>query len=1056
MENKTVRVRTTPGVDKNIMVELNQDFDFLEILSIKISQQDIYQSFCADYGVLIGRVIANRGFGIPNAKVSVFIPISSEDQRNELIAELYPYKTVTSKDADGYRYNLFLSDTTCSINQPIGTFPTKEELLNNDIQLEIFDKYYKYTTKTNSAGDYIIFGVPTGEQTIHLDVDLSDIGLLSMRPYDLIERGYSEKLFNGYTRFSSSDNLDELPQVKTQTKGVEVVPFWGDTEVCNFGITRVDFNAGVEIVPTAIFMGSVFTDTKKNDLGKNCGVTNDMGEQCELTTKAGVIDILRISYDNNGDPYEIEDFTPVAGKDLIDDDGVFTLTLPMYYDRVVTDEFGNLVPSIEPGVGVPTKGKYRFKVKFNEPGESKNRTTASLIVPSLNRIHGGTVGTEQQRWVKGLVSSVYTNSNQPNTSQIHGSENLAVIPLGTNPNNFLSAYNIPFICPTQTLTYFGVQQNPAAPQVYTKTIESDMELDFHTFEWKQVYTISHFIKKFKKGDNRLSFLGIKGCDECDYNNYFPFTTAVKKSSFGFFLQRILINIVASLLQALIFLASLSICGSYRLLDGGKCRKLIDIQPFAFIADIFGGSFELECGSEVYTIPLNCNPGGCSCSGDPILYGDDSDGNSPCCVDSDGNCQTDSCIGLAFIGPNGCNSVNQLELWKCCSLYNAAKENKAIKFTFFDAWLNGSAYLFQFQAKVKRKNNGEVKYKFCGPGSDNLGGDNFATKYSVTGFPDQINEEKTCSSGGCLVMGPSINPSDKSYVGGNCSIRVPRNSPGIVNGANDTGEFVYCNWVSSTKIVSLGPIEMCEDAFSDIQRCIYTNTENLSGNSVLDCSIADLRLGDGINPYEGDNLGVVSPYVIPSPGTTISYNAPHVIKIGTGGESGFDRQETTRKIDSTSYVDPEPVFVYLLQQDGCDYGKLFIDKSDCPECHEEELTDVNFKSVREVCKIHNTIVTVPVAIPGGGYDLDNPEVWDVTGIASSIDPTAIDGPFEVDTLLRDRYHPNPNNSSTYAPSSYSFLSSAHIDPKTNMPYFYFGLIPGKTAMDKFKQKYLVNK
>ena len=40
-------------------------------------------------------------------------------------------------------------------------------------------KYYKYTTRTNEAGDYMIFGVPVGSQTIHVDIDLSDIGILS-------------------------------------------------------------------------------------------------------------------------------------------------------------------------------------------------------------------------------------------------------------------------------------------------------------------------------------------------------------------------------------------------------------------------------------------------------------------------------------------------------------------------------------------------------------------------------------------------------------------------------------------------------------------------------------------------------------------------------------------------------------------------------------------------------------------------------------------------------------------------------------------------------------
>ena len=90
--SNSYRIRTTPGVDKNIRIKLEQDFDFLEILSLKINQEDLYQTFCSDYGVVVGRVIINKGFGIPNAKVSVFIPITSEDQKNQLYHKHNSYK----------------------------------------------------------------------------------------------------------------------------------------------------------------------------------------------------------------------------------------------------------------------------------------------------------------------------------------------------------------------------------------------------------------------------------------------------------------------------------------------------------------------------------------------------------------------------------------------------------------------------------------------------------------------------------------------------------------------------------------------------------------------------------------------------------------------------------------------------------------------------------------------------------------------------------------------------------------------------------------------------
>jgi hypothetical protein len=35
----------------------------------------------------------------------------------------------------------------------------------------------------------MIFGVPLGNYTVHVDVDISDIGIISQRPYDLISQG---------------------------------------------------------------------------------------------------------------------------------------------------------------------------------------------------------------------------------------------------------------------------------------------------------------------------------------------------------------------------------------------------------------------------------------------------------------------------------------------------------------------------------------------------------------------------------------------------------------------------------------------------------------------------------------------------------------------------------------------------------------------------------------------------------------------------------------------------------------------------------------------------
>jgi hypothetical protein len=100
--SKSYRIRTEPGVDKSLNVQIEQDFEYLEILSLKLLQSEIYTRQCSDYGVIIGRVSVNNGFGIPNAKVSIFIPLESEDEENPIISELYPYKTLNDVNEDGY------------------------------------------------------------------------------------------------------------------------------------------------------------------------------------------------------------------------------------------------------------------------------------------------------------------------------------------------------------------------------------------------------------------------------------------------------------------------------------------------------------------------------------------------------------------------------------------------------------------------------------------------------------------------------------------------------------------------------------------------------------------------------------------------------------------------------------------------------------------------------------------------------------------------------------------------------------------------------------------
>lgn len=85
--NKNYRIRTEIGKDNkdaSIHVKLDRKYNVLEIMSLKINQESAYKFHTSDYGVIAGRVLANEAFGIPNAKISLFIPIDNMDIKHFL------------------------------------------------------------------------------------------------------------------------------------------------------------------------------------------------------------------------------------------------------------------------------------------------------------------------------------------------------------------------------------------------------------------------------------------------------------------------------------------------------------------------------------------------------------------------------------------------------------------------------------------------------------------------------------------------------------------------------------------------------------------------------------------------------------------------------------------------------------------------------------------------------------------------------------------------------------------------------------------------------------
>ena len=507
---KSYRIRTNVGVDKSVSISIDQEFEYLEILSLKVLQSDIYTRVCSDYGVVIGRVSVNDGFGIPNAKVSIFIPLTNEDAEDPIISQIYPYRTVLDVNDDGYRYNLLPYEPSYSAHLPTGTFPSKIDVLTNPTLIEVYDKYYKLNAVTNQSGDFMIFGVPVGAQTLVVDIDLSDIGEFSLSPQDLIRMGIASDSQVSGTNFKTSSNLRELPQIVNFTRTIVVEPLWGQSEVCNLGITRTDFDlsneSNINIEPTAIFMGSLISTNDDQFQKKNCKPKSKSGQLCDLTTGPGEILAIRqtIFLDVNGRP-GLETFDLEQGGQVIDENGTWLIDVPMNLDYLITNEFGDQIISDDPKKGIPTRGKYRFKVKWNQsPTLNESIRRGYYLVPNIKEYGWDTSDRED---------------DPINSSQVSQS----------NRDLAIKSYSF-----SLDWTDYGNQQ------MIQEAI--DCEDRFYMMSYNKVYTVSQLITQYRKGYAPNAIVSIKNIVSSDCSsdiNRFPTNDAVYRFDLIFFLLKIL-------------------------------------------------------------------------------------------------------------------------------------------------------------------------------------------------------------------------------------------------------------------------------------------------------------------------------------------------------------------------------------------------------------------------------------------------------------------------------------------------------------------------------------
>lgn len=664
-ENRSYRIRTNVDKDNVVNFNMNNTVDSLEILSLEIKQENVYKLMGSDTGIIAGRVLANGGFGVSNAKISVFIEYEETDDVEKRV--LYSYASTRDTNYDGIRYNLLPTEVDSDCHQNIGTFPGKRLMLDNNSWIDVFDKYYKYTTRTNEAGDYLIYGVPTGMQTVHMDVDLSDIGVLSQKPRDLIYKGYNANMFESPTKFRVDTNIDSLAQIITQDQSVYVYPFWGDTTDSNLNvsITRCDININYKFEPTCVFMGSVISDTGENAMSKKCVGAKKQGLMSDMITGEGKIEMIRKT--PNG---QVEQFS-INGDNNINSDGVWCYQIPMNLDYVMHDEFGKMVMTDNPNIGIPTRTRVRFRLYMSDsPSDATARKRARFLIPNNPR----------------LVEDDY-----------------------------------PEYCETKEIDYeFG-----------TKTKDEN----FRDLFWNNVYTVKSYIPRLQKSrlPNNMKHLGIKMVNHSGSNNPMPFNNLRIKFNFVYMflctLVKVLVTFVGAI-NAVLTLVSLilveigkfffkvskelnfSIFGTYWF--DGVCKLFAEYNNHG-IRDSDG----LKPDDYLVKVWEDMQNGTTLCKGVAVWFMKIFL-NIGCGIVLKGMCETDSGVEIN-VSPGTNDNVRdllkKLGIMTCNdrvdTLYNCienqlAQDNEVTSFNFYNDWVNGVVYLPLWYRRIKKRINGTIK------------------------------------------------------------------------------------------------------------------------------------------------------------------------------------------------------------------------------------------------------------------------------------------------------------------------------------------------------------
>ena len=219
--------------DFYVDLKLERSYNSLDTLKIYNNLINSFPEQESPTGVVFGRLTAiqkiknengqNLRIPLQNVPLGVFNP--SDD-----------YPQIFSTDDNGDRLTLNIKESTIP-SEYFNNISYEADYNNYLRSAESFSAVpaqYKYITKTNENGEFILYDIPVGQQVVVFEVDLFKQGLTK------------DEIALNFFPFPTAEqpNIDTVPSFAYKQFPIDVVPAWGRGQT---GYTSLDININLDL-----------------------------------------------------------------------------------------------------------------------------------------------------------------------------------------------------------------------------------------------------------------------------------------------------------------------------------------------------------------------------------------------------------------------------------------------------------------------------------------------------------------------------------------------------------------------------------------------------------------------------------------------------------------------------------------------------------------------------------------------------------------------------------------------------------------------------------------